>query len=285
MSSAYLESQGQLLRMKVRRDDRSANGGGGKRGKVTGFSKKSRHRLLIFFSRMETKGARATFLTLTFQVNPDAREAKNALKRFLMRIRRHYGQVSGVWRMEFSEKGRLHFHLLLFNLPFIPQKRVQLVWTACTREDLSIVDIRLAKGSKRVMSYVAKYISKPTPGENFTSLEDETYQHAPRDDCSGRVWGYINKNALPFGERCEGVLLGTEAIERVRNITMFLSRGRSGKSVFQTHLFSRDAAALWRALISVHGLEMDDYKNSSFCPSWEEMNVELHIRHFTAFHQ
>lgn len=285
MRTAYLEAQGGMLRMKVRRQDASTNGGGGIRGKVQSFSAASRRRMIHLFVRMKAHGIRATFLTVTFAGKYTERYEKVVLNRFFQILRRKYPNVSGVWRMEFQEKGRIHFHLLLFKLPYIKQAKLQRTWERCTGEVLSVVDVRLVRGHKAVVAYVCKYVSKlPDEGE-APSLEDDTYLNAPGKIDPGRYWGYLNKNALPFGEREEGVLLNEDGIEHVRRLTMFLSRGKGGKSVFSTHLFTTNACRLFHALISIHGLEMDDYKNSSFCPNWEEMNTELYIRHFSALNQ
>lgn len=285
MRTAYLEAQGGLLRMKVRRDDRSNNGGGGLRGKVQGFSKASRRRMIHLFVRLKAHGIRATFLTVTFSCKYENRYEKIVLNRFFQILRRKYPKVSGVWRMEFQGTGRVHFHLLLFHLPYIKQSKIQRAWERCTGEGMSICDVRLVRGHRAIVAYICKYVSKVELEGEAPSLEDDTYLNAPGKIDPGRFWGYLNKNALPFGEKREGVLLDEKGIDHVRRVTMFLSRGKGGTSVFSTHLFTLQAANLFETFISIHGLEMDDYKNSSFCPSWEEMNTELYIRHYSAFNR
>jgi len=278
MTHAYIEAQGSLLHMKIRSEDGHVRRGGGVRGKVTGFSKKSRHRLIIFMSRLRTKGARATFITLTFSGIPTQKEAQDALKRFLMRIRRHYANVSGIWRMEVQERGARHFHLLLFGLPFIPQKQIQLVWERCTKEARSIVDVRLASGTRRILSYISKYISKPTKEADLTSLEDVPYQHATADPPSGRCWGWINKKALPMGERLEGFLVKWATITWLRFEANLLSEGRASKSVWRVTLFTDDAYGLFRDALNLGGLDVQDFKDSTFCPSFEDLNPADAVR-------
>lgn len=285
MNHAYIEAQGSLLVMKIRSAQFAARHGGGVRGKVTGFSKKSRHRMLIFMARLRTKGARATFITLTFSGLPSPEEAKRCLKRFLMRIRRHYENVSGVWRLEKQERGAIHFHLLLFELPFIPQKKVQRAWELCTREGRSICDIRLASGARRILSYISKYISKPTGEGDLTSLEDVPYQHAPRDDVTGRVWGWINKKALPLGERVEGFLVKWETIVWLRFESNLLSEGRASRSVWKVTLFSDQVYTLFQHAINIGGLDVQDFKDSTFAPSYQEMNPVDAVRFHSLLNQ
>lgn len=285
MTIAYIEAQGSLLHVRIKGQPGRKNQAGGSRGVVTGFSKKSRHRLLIFMSRLKTKGCRGTFLTLTMSECFDATEAKRALKRFLMRIRRHYESVSGIWRMERQETGRVHFHLLLFQLPFIPQSVVQKVWTRCTREARSIVDIRLASGHRRVLSYISKYISKPDERDDLTSLEDVPYQHATDEPPDGRVWGWINKKSLPLGERIEGFLTSWSVIKFVRFEANYLSRGRASQSIWRVTLFSNQNYTLLCEAMAMGGLSVQEFKDSSFAPSWEELNPEMAIRYSTALNR
>lgn len=285
MKHAYIEAQGSLLVMKIRSADGHVRRGGGVRGKVTGFSKKSRHRMLIFMSRLRTKGARATFITLTFSGLPSPEEAKRCLKRFLMRIRRHYASVSGVWRMEVQERGSIHFHVLTFGLPFIPQKRVQKAWEACTREGRSIVDIRLASGARRILAYISKYISKPTDDPDLTSLEDVPYQHAPRDDCSGRVWGWINKKSLPLGERVEGFLVKWSTITWLRFEANLLSEGRASRSVWKVTLFNDTVYQLFDQAIELGGLDVQDFKDSTFAPNYGEIDPVSAVRFHSLLNQ
>jgi len=282
---AFIEAQGSLLHMRIRSSVSFKQRGGGTRGKITGFSAQSRHRLLIFMSRLRTKGARATFITLTFSGQPTPKEAQAALKRFLMRIRRAYKNVSGLWRCERQARGAIHFHLLLFGLPFIPQKRLQKVWTACTTEDRSIVDIRLASGSRRILAYIAKYISKPSEALDLTSLETVTYRHADDSDGDGRVWGWLNKKALPLGSVIEGFLVTKNSMDRIRNIANGLSNGRASKSVWRVTLFSEHAYQIVDWIIDLCGFTVQEYKDSTFCPSWEEMNPSDAIRFSSRLNQ
>jgi len=236
--------------------------------------------------RLQTKGIKATFLTLTFHGNPKNQEAKEALKRFLMRIRRNHEMVSGLWRMEKQPgRGAINFHMILFNLPFIPQKTVQAAWTECTREDKSIIDIRLASGAKRIMSYISKYITKVDDGGELTSLEDVPYQHAPQEPDWGRCWGWLNKKSLPRGERREGFLVKWDTVKWLREICNALSCGKASQSFFRITLFSDQAFELFEWAMDQGGLTVSEFKDSTFAPNWEEMNIGMALKYRTQLNQ
>lgn len=282
---AYIEQQGNLLHVRIP-SEKSRRPPPGSRGIVTGFSKKSRKRLIEFMCRLKTKAIRGTFLTLTFHYQTSTEEAQKALKRFLMRIRRAYPNVSGIWRREKQpQTGNNHFHLLLFNLPFIPQKKLQRVWTACTGEDRSIIDIRLASGARRIMSYVSKYISKPTDAAEPPSLEDVPYQHAPPEPDMGRCWGWLNKRTLPLGEKFEGFLTKDSTVHRIRQICNDLSRGKASPNMFRITLFSDHSENIFHWIMDMSGLTVQEYKDSKFAPCWEEENADMAIRYSRLLNQ
>lgn len=176
---------------------------GGRRGIVTAFSRASRRRLIELFSRLDITRTRTTFVTLTFAGSPSGDEAKRALKQFTMRLRRAYPEMSAVWRLEPQKRGSWHFHLLAFNMPFLPQQELQQSWTECTGEARSIAHIQLVRfGKRQLMSYASKYMAKVTAPE--PSLDNAAYQHEgtdQREKTPGRFWGYVNREALPFAPR------------------------------------------------------------------------------------
>lgn len=282
---AYAEAQGSLLHVTIKGQPGRRAASGGTRGVVTGFSKKSRHRLMIFMNRLKTKGLRATFLTLTMSECFDAEEGKRALKRFLMRIRRHYENVSGIWRLERQGSGRIHFHMLLFGLPFIRQAKVQKVWTECTKEGRSIIDIRLASGANRVLSYISKYISKHT--DDLTYLEDVPYQHDGEWDKvhDGRVWGWLNKKSLPLGERLEGFLVDWATVTWLRFESNLLSKGRASQSIWRVTLFSNQNHTLLEHALAMGGLSVQEFKDSTFAPTFEEEFPDMAARYSRLLNQ
>jgi len=220
--------------------------GGGLRGVITGFSRAARKRLVDLTLRLDTTGVRCTFLTLTFSGSPDNQTAKAALKRFTMRLRRLYPDMSALWRLERQERGAIHFHLILFNLPYIPQKGLQSVWEQCTGEARSIIHIKLLNSNRAVFNYVSKYVAKPEEVLGSPSLDELTYQHA-----SGRHWGYINKKALPFAVKWSFHVADDDAIRYAMWSCFALSHGKAGRSTEYTRLYCQDALEMLRYTLSI----------------------------------
>lgn len=241
---AVFQAQGRLMQMKRRGLPSSPPPGGGKRGGITAFSKASRRRLIHLAARLDPAGTSPKFLTLTFKCAPTPSEAKAAFKRFTMRLRRNTPAASAVWRLELQARGAIHFHLIVFNMPFVPQKRLQEVWTECTREERSIVDIRAVKGGRRVMSYMSKYLAKIERGEGSSSLDTDAYQHAPIPEGVGRWWGYINEEGLPFASIEEEVCEDAEVVYYFQFAVRSLSRGKAGHAPTTATLFDDDPYAM-----------------------------------------
>ena len=168
-----------------------------KRGNITGFSDQSRSRLLEKFARFK-RPAHTTFITLTYPAefpSPDA--AKDNLRAFLERLRRREdcARTSGVWRIELQERGAPHFHILLFDLPWIAKEEIQKMWGEIIGHDQPFTRIEAVRSWNGIMNYCSKYIAKkqqprPEGNDGFIYL---SYLHG-----LGRVWGVFQKQNLPF---------------------------------------------------------------------------------------
>ena len=91
--------------------------GGGKRGRISKFTPASRNRMQQFCSSISRRsiatGSWAS-VTLTYhlrQVTPV--EAKVHLKSFAAAMRRQWGPLGTIWKLEAQERGAPHFHLLV----------------------------------------------------------------------------------------------------------------------------------------------------------------------------
>lgn len=211
-----LTAQGQTVEIRYNLQASSRPARGGRRSRIADFSRASRRRLLEMCNRLETKNVNSKFITLTFSKPPTHTEAKAALRRFFMRLRRRWPAVSLIWRMEYQARGAIHFHLIVFRIPFVPQRLIQGIWTACTREERSIVDIRLIRGHRALISYVAKYLAKVSQPAAGASLDIDAYQHAPPSDDCGRFWGVVNREELPYGILLKGSFADHESAEYIR---------------------------------------------------------------------
>jgi len=169
-----------------------------KRQAVSSFSRKSRRRLMILLNRLDYN-CKLTFVTLTFHASPSMSEATRAFKKFARIMIRLFPNSYAIWRKEFQPgRGAIHFHLLYFNLPFFPQEELQNLWTRCTGEDRSIVDIRLVRGRKHAMRYVSKYLAKVPEAAGITSLDNSPYWNIEGKKSIGRCWGYLNAALFRF---------------------------------------------------------------------------------------
>jgi hypothetical protein len=142
--------------------------GGGLRGNVVAFSKESRLRLFKLLHTLKFKTI--TFMTLTYPLEfpTEPRIYKAHLKEFRRRFERRYGNISGIWRLEFQKRGAPHYHILYLNCPFIPVLDLCELWadvvhsTSAAHRKIG-VDIELVtngSNSKLVAAYVGKYVAK-----------------------------------------------------------------------------------------------------------------------------
>jgi len=216
-----------------------------KRGNVTTFSRKSRKRLCELFNRLDLKGRKTIFLTLTFAKINMADTATQAFKRFYERLRYHFPSVSFVWRKELQDRGAFHYHLLVWNLPFISQKQLQDVWTQCTGEPLSILDIRLIRGKKWVIRYVSKYLAKvPTSDESGSFIAPPYLQNGEKKT-SGRWWGIFNKSFIPYAPLRKIKVKNVGALFYLKFTMKRLSANKCSNRTLASVLFHEDAEKLF----------------------------------------
>lgn len=188
-----VEVQGDVIRLKTTNTDppytpKSV------RGKVTAFSRKSRKRLLEFFARTAQTNKPRVFLTLTYPSNMnDARTGKAHLRAFLERVRRKFPQSSAIWRIEYQERGAVHFHILFFSLPFWKVESIRKVWSEIIGEENPRIQIETIRSKRGSTFYVSKYVAKVTDAA-LVSLSNLPYSH------EGRHWGYFNKPQIPMQE-------------------------------------------------------------------------------------
>jgi hypothetical protein len=195
--------QGKLVRAKIHKmtDQQHQNH---KRGRIVDFSAQSRGRLFDIFNSMEIRKA-VIFITLTYlSEDIDCDLAKAQLRAFIKRLQRlHDGKnLSFIWRMEFQERGAIHFHIMAFGLPFTPKQDIQTMWGEIICQVAPFTRIEMIYSSKKVMNYVAKYIAKVNTSENsgFNPVTYLSAYQAMHGDEIGRVWGIIGKSNLPMAE-------------------------------------------------------------------------------------
>lgn len=278
---AYIEAQGGLLLVRLLGQSARPVLGASKRGRVKSFSQKSRLRLMRLLARVRIKKVRATFITLTFKRYPSNAEAKKRLHAFLEHIRRHYPEASCVWRMEYQERGAIHFHLLCFDLPYWDWSDLLATWKAITGQDVARVDIRLVRSRRGVQSYVSKYIAKVDRKKRKTFLVYPPYLHGLRKWKKGRFWGIHNKKALPLGEKVMGVLTVTKEIKRLSDAAWKIIGDKVRYGSVSFHLFSDHAERIAKMNIEVGGLYWDEFSWARQFTEREYADYDYIASHFS----
>jgi len=212
---------------------------GGKRGRIHGFSRRSRSRLMRRLGMVSRHADLPVFITLTYpEQYPGPSEAKRHLRAFLMRLRRRYPNSGWVWRMEFQKRGAPHFHLLVWGVKFIPWVWVARSWyevvgSGDPRHFYAGTRVEAVRSWRGVVAYASKYIAKEADHwEGWT----------------GRVWGFGGR--VPWAVRVvvERLPLGA-VVDFMRLVRRGLGMRRAviGRGFWA---YSRDPA-VWLAVAGV----------------------------------
>ena len=199
-----------------------------KRGKIKGFSNKSRKRLIELVASCG-KIEKAVFLTLTYGQNwPSNTEAKRHIKVFLQRVERLFPKSSGIWRMEFQDRGAPHFHILFFNLLWWEKREVAKAWLEVIGDDFGdwshgalkppFTRIELVNNAKQAMIYISKYIAKETGSDAEGGFNYVPYLPAAE---TGRLWGIFHKLLLPLAIKTVIKFFSLEKLDLLRFIASF----------------------------------------------------------------
>ena len=180
--------------------------GGGKRGRIKGFSRQSRRRLMCTIGAIRRDAKLPNFVTLTYpDTFPTVERAKRDIDIFFKRLERQFPQVGYIWKLEPQQRGAPHYHLLVWGCDEGQLFRwVVNNWYEIAGDgDLNhwkfhagalkgtrpcVQQVRSFKG---VWSYASKYIGK-------------TFEVADwGDQWTGRFWGIGNRDNIPFGKLVE----------------------------------------------------------------------------------
>jgi hypothetical protein len=169
------------------------------RGIIKEFSRQSRRRLFDLLNSLDKSLEKAIFVTLTYgQSWPDSKTVKKHLDNFLKRVSRRFPGASGVWRLEFQQRGAPHFHLLLFNMPFWDKHALADAWFEIVGDEYAdnsqgeprapFTRIEACLSYKHITRYLSKYVAK-VGDVGLTS----SHISPP-----GRFWGVFNRSAIPY---------------------------------------------------------------------------------------
>jgi hypothetical protein len=106
------------------------------------------------------------FLTLTFAENiQDLSSANKEFRKFIKRlgnyVARDQGYIKYVAVPEFQQRGAVHYHLIMFNLPYTPVKRIAEIWNQ------GHIWIEAIDHVDNVGAYIVKYMNKEKDDERL----------------------------------------------------------------------------------------------------------------------
>ena len=102
------------------------------------------------------------FLTLTFKEElQDIKKANYLFKKFIQRFSYHIykkeNKLMYVAVIEFQKRGAIHYHLILFNIPYTKAKIINKIWSRTCEGG---VHIKKIDNVQNIGSYICKYMSK-----------------------------------------------------------------------------------------------------------------------------
>ena len=108
-------------------------------------------------------GEKPKFLTLTFAENvQDVKKANYEFKKFRQRLEYELKlKLKYVAVVEFTKKGRIHYHVVFFNLPYIQSNVLESIWGN------GFIKINAISHVDNVGAYVTKYMTKDNDDERL----------------------------------------------------------------------------------------------------------------------
>jgi hypothetical protein len=173
------------------------------RGRVSGLSPKSRKNLMRKCGCAKTtQTEKAKFVSLTYHANWPADPViwKQQLKAFEKRLRRRWPRAAFFWRLEPQERGAPHFHLIVYNVPYLPYQRVAEWWAeiiGASDDEWQIkagTEVRRVKSQGQAVGYVAKYCAKSE------EHEFREWDFGPVISFTGRLWGVVGARFIPWSK-------------------------------------------------------------------------------------
>lgn len=161
------------------------------RGQVTEFSRRSRTRLLRLMASVDRNAlGKSLLVTLTYprSFTMEASTFKRHFDTWSKRLRRTFPESAAVWKLEFTEAGQAHYHLIVTGVPFMARQWLSRTWyevvkTGDERHLRAGTQVQRVKSYRKALAYAAKYVAKLSAGK--------------ADIAPGRFWGVVGRNKLP----------------------------------------------------------------------------------------
>jgi len=216
----------------------------GERGKIKGFSRKSRLAFLSTAATLDRNAETPKFVTLTYPAEyPEQfQDWKSDLQYFAIYLSRKYPAASFLWKLEPQQRGAPHYHLLLWGVPFLDKEWLSRTWYEIVgsnderhlRAGTRVENVRSWNG---VMSYA---------GKNYMGKECQAPRNWP--EYTGRYWGIYGRKNLPRSEKVE-IDMSYRGLVRVHRLLRkyFRAKGVEWKTGGGILLFNSDFSTWVRA--------------------------------------
>jgi len=224
----------------------------GARKKIDGFTARSRKALLKLMASLKIEEEKLPiFITLTYPANwdSDPKKWKRDLDLFGKWLVYTYPKIAFIWKLEPQERGAPHYHLMCFNVDFIPAELVARRWYEIVGSgDLfhlkAGTETRRVRSKQGVMYYASKrYMGKECKGFGYAV---------------GRYWGVIARKKMPVSAVMEFDLSVSAEIRFRRLVRKYLEHkgysrciGKFGKfTLFTNAMLDWAKAADWASEIT-----------------------------------
>lgn len=210
--------------------------GGGKRKAITGFSAASRRRLMQTIATVERDAVLPNFVTLTYPAEyPNPKQSKRHLDTFFKRFTRAFSEHGSIWKLEPQQRGAPHYHLLTWGCDlsslaeFVPGAWYDIAGGGDPNHlkwHLGLLGrgnrhcVQEVRSFRGVWSYASKYLGKTFEVSGWS------------DKWTGRYWGVVNRQNIPFGEAVTLPVDYRDAVQVMRYQRRFSGlRSRSSRSL------------------------------------------------------
>ncbi len=201
----YARQQGNLLEVR-KVVNHSVVPTDAKRGKIKGFTRSARLRMLRFIATIDwSKVTGSNFITLTYPdhvVNRSYEERTTDRTLFVRYLEEDVGgPIPTLWRVEWIArksgelKGQIkpHLHIITFKGPPLQQSVVKHFWRKVIKVKGPLsTDVRQGKSPEHAARYASKYAAKET---SVGALDNNAYL-----DTHGRAWGVTRRESIPLCE-------------------------------------------------------------------------------------
>lgn len=220
-----------------------------KKGDIKGLSKDSRRRLIKKVNKVDYKNREMPYwVTLTYpqRFPTDSQEYKADLDAFLKRLKRKFGEVEYIWRLEFQKRGAPHYHLILFlpdwegKIQYLRKwisrnwyEVAQRFWDRKDEKHLKAgTNCKRIKNYRQLISYVSKYMGK---------CDDKV------KDTPGRVWAASTN----WGDHIGSVVVSGKGLVRfIRIIRGYIkSQGSKKMAKYMTKNPNTEVFIPWSVVV------------------------------------